>query len=541
MSDDASDPTKRPDRTFRAPLGRRGRVKIYLDEDAGAADRAKGVKGGRGPTSPAGMLHADRSEDEYVIPSARPFVHFHDLATELLPSGTAEYRERNPWLELGRDYDPAEGIRYSDADYKAWEDEMLGSLLTGDEENDSNPLGTWPIESSPTSRKAPNTWPWNMPGMGQSVPNLLLRLRAGQTAPPGGPAISISHWKQVSPAGESWSARNTAHDLAPRYGYWKVPGHGRYGSLRMLDFGGYVAFNLETLAGVKVTAEPTFGAEEVVFKMAWPIKVYSVPRLFGVDEVFSVSFLDAFTYGTTGAMYEKSEVVERGTMNTSLGVKEWRKIRTTAESCVLDPFAGHGWGEYALYPLSRLFLFPDPAQVYSGVGAIPPEEALARFPAGLLKLTRRWIFNLLYRKVVQQRTDLDGFGTIVLSRIIENVTRRRAVTNLGPPPYQGLGDIFTGRRVMSDWGEVWPVVEGLLKSEMSAEMGVDVDTIPGSVHSADYNYSGQIRFLPNYHYSPPTYNGAGFLSFSTPRNERNGQLRAVVVAGTKRYFVWRRV
>jgi len=519
-----ADETKDPEKNFRTIRGHKGTVNIILSKKGGGG----GPEGeGSGPEEGSegqhdktgGYIPPTHLPDDEIIPAQRPYLYFYDLGTELLPAGQASYVERKgllpiPWLE-----------NYSEADYKAWQDEMLGALLGEGHEDEPDPTKTSPIASSPKRRKAPNVWPYNLPAMGNLPPSILLRLKAGATNPGSWSAGSA---RQVTITDEDWAPINTAEDLAPDSTYWKVKGHDRYDGVGMLD-GRYQQFFTYT-NDCKVTDEPFFGAPAVEFKIGWPLKVYGVPRLLHPQEGSGISTI------TGGAQYRESIVTERGTFST--GARYYWLQTTTARSEIYTlgiPF--NHWGENGQHSLARVPLFPQPTR--SMVELPSAEYLLGQMPSSAYRTYRIYHFRLQRSGGVVRERVIPGVGVSPRITVSSYGPTVRAVTNRGEPDLRDAEE-FIGRRPLP-----LPEIEALalaqIKSEISLDMGRSFDSIPGTRvsgiqpngDSPDYSYSGTAQIRWNGSVSPPAYD---FFAVGLPRS---GYLLGLVVCKSKVYYVWK--
>jgi hypothetical protein len=503
---------------FRTIPGQKGEVRVSLSK----RPKAAGEDEDGPPDKTGGYLPPVYNPQDDLIPPSRPFIYFHDLGTELLPAGQASYIERKgliplPWL-----------TPYLSADYKLWEDEMLGALLGEGHEDEADPTKTWPIESSPRKRKAPNVWPWSLPAM-EGLPNIILRRKAGTINP--GYWLNVA--RPVTVTDEDWAAINTDEGLAPSYTYWKVKGYERYDAVGLSD-GRYQTFITYDLAHHKITGESFFAAPEVEFKMGWPIKVYGVPRLLHVADGSSSGQMAG------GASYTESRVTERGTLVDAGGhTRRYYWMETTSETSALDTLVGSNfYGENGLHSLARFPLIPLPWRFGLGSTLPPAEHFLAQMgPEGW----RTWRLYKFYLRHVKTFTRERVIVDIGVSPRFETVTgpTTRIVTNMGPDGTDA--DEFVGRRPLP-LSELIPLAMARVKSEIEIDLGRPFDSIPGTIiegvqpsgDAPDRYYTGTAHINDTRAVSEPVYD---FFTVGAPRV---GQLLGLVVCGSKKYFVWKR-
>jgi hypothetical protein len=505
MSGDGTDDTKRPRRTFRAPLGRGGVLKIYV----GPASEQGASAAVRPPAAPSALFPVDAPDDE-LIPAPRPFVYFHDLATDLHPEGLAEYVERKGLLPV----EP--GGTYRDEDWKAYEAEMLGRLLHPNDDSLQDPTGSAAVASSASGRKAPRAWVWNKDAFAGQIPgSFQLLLKPGLTAPPGGYAFRDSHWKDKDIEGETWAPSNLDHDLAPDYGYWKVPGHTRYGGVSLFD-ARYQSFDTGA-SNIKVTREPDAAADRVDFLLKWPLHVYAVPRVFRPTEVAGASL---YCYGER-RLYE---IIERGTEIYWDGTPRDYYVQRLTTWLVTVPPLGFGPStsfliEESLYPAARPPLFPRP-WAFGGETATAEYFVAHHLPPASVQ-TRRRMHLLLQRRVttIYARVSPGWYaynygldpGTLTERSVDETLTFPRR------PLQSGLADEARAR----------------VEQEVAADMGIPVSELNTSHALPDDGFT--ISAAPVT--VSPSYQAPAFDPFSVP--PRAGQLCAVLVSGGKKFYVWR--
>lgn len=518
MSDDKKDYHKGPD----------GEVVVRIEKIP--PGEGQGKKSGPGDeASRHGSLPPPRLAHDIYPPPDEPFLYFYDLGTELLPAGQASYIENKALLDMTFRINPNLGVldvTYSNEDYKAWQDSLLGSLLGEGHEEEVSPTGLTPIESSPRKRRASNVWPWSWYAMGGAPPPIGILRKAGAPSTPY--ALILKNWKQQTITDESWAAINTEHGMAPNWGYWNVPHNDRYEHLILSD-ARWQSFQTNDLTHYKVTREPNFAAEVVGFKMEWPLKIYAVPRLIQIDEGRGWRF----DFGS-GAQYTKREIYERGMMDTGIGPRPYYWIRTTSESSMIDAFITvNFFNEASVHALTRTPLMPDP-QTFGSVSHTPTAQAvLTQMPSSAYKTSRRYIFTLRHVKTVTVERVIEGIGVSPRHESLFGPTTRtvRNYPNISEDE-SFFGELFVGRRPLSEL-ELKAIAQDLVKSEISADMGQPFDSIGGSVHTADYSYDGTASLLMAYNDSPPAYDTFGFQT-------RVGQLAALILCGKKRFYVWRK-
>jgi hypothetical protein len=464
--------------------GRRGIVRV-LTSPRPQAPAAAPLPGDGEPEG--GYLPPSYRPDDDIPVQAQPFLTFYDLGTSLNPSGTPSYSERKGLLPLV--LIPEIGYTYTDADWAALEQETLGALLSGDSEDD-DPLGTFPIEES--GRKASMVWPYNLRGMDDFPPLFGLYARSGKDYPDVHPTAD-RNWRPRD-IDEVWAPINTEHDLAPDWGRWKVPGYSVYDHVR-LDDGRYMDFDTRDVAHFRITRLPSNSAPVVPFKIGWPLKVYAMPRPYWVEEA---SF--ASTFGI-------AERVTVEILGTGTGINgPYRVEKTTRYSCRMpDPgiVAQHYLSESGHYDLARLPLFPQPFILGEG----PPDAeyfVAHHLPPSSLKMVR----SLQLR--IEKHVAWDTFR--IFSFFSVHVDSGHIVT---PRTVDVVEN--TTRRVQDS-----ALLEAQLRDRVAAEVATDIGPGPYSTYAF------------NFHQFPEPPN---FQFFGT--QPRSGQFCAIIVAGGKKYFVWR--